>query len=250
MSPPDAEYRGLRPPTVTAREGPGHYCPGPPARLNGSNSCGPRLPSKKAAISEVLDAGVYLSAYQPEISDAQAALIKAGTPDEVATFVVANPRDGAGLGWVAATMDGVILGCGQDTMKVCRRGDITLGELGTIRRGMASARSAGLILPQHSVTVLSDTRLALNTLRKVRDGVSLAGLRADKVKEAEVILSKIRHQAVCFEWVKGHRGHRLNEAADRLAVMAGRNKEFTVPREAADRMFAELQPEVVQPFAA
>lgn len=42
----------------------------------------------------LLDAGVFLPDYQPVISDAQAALIKASEPDEVATFVVANPHDG------------------------------------------------------------------------------------------------------------------------------------------------------------
>lgn len=43
----------------------------------------------------LLDAGMHLPDYQPVISDAQAALIKAAGPDEVATFVVANHHDGA-----------------------------------------------------------------------------------------------------------------------------------------------------------
>lgn len=42
----------------------------------------------------VLDAGIYLPDYRPEISDAQAAMIRATGPDEVATFVVATHRDG------------------------------------------------------------------------------------------------------------------------------------------------------------
>ena len=42
----------------------------------------------------VLDAGVYLPDYRPEISDAQAARIGAVGPDEVGTFVIANHRDG------------------------------------------------------------------------------------------------------------------------------------------------------------
>ena len=42
----------------------------------------------------VLDAGVYLPEYRPEITDDQAARIGAAGPDEVATFVIASHRDG------------------------------------------------------------------------------------------------------------------------------------------------------------
>jgi flagellar assembly factor FliW len=42
----------------------------------------------------LLDAGVYLPDYRPELTDDHAARIGAVGPDEVATFVIANHRDG------------------------------------------------------------------------------------------------------------------------------------------------------------
>jgi flagellar assembly factor FliW len=42
----------------------------------------------------LLDAGIYLPDYQPEISDAQAAMLRAAGPEEVVVFVVATHRDG------------------------------------------------------------------------------------------------------------------------------------------------------------
>lgn len=45
----------------------------------------------------VLDAGVHLPYYRPELSDGQAASIKATDPAEVATFVVATPKPEGGV---------------------------------------------------------------------------------------------------------------------------------------------------------
>ena len=42
----------------------------------------------------LLDAGVYLPDYRPAITEDQAARIGATGPDDVATFVIANHRDG------------------------------------------------------------------------------------------------------------------------------------------------------------
>jgi ribonuclease HI len=134
---------------------------------------------------------------------------------------------------------------------VSRRGDITLGELAAIRRGLDAARTRGFPHPDHgTVTVLSDSRIALSTLRKVRKGESVAGVPNDSIKEAEAVLARTGGHPVVFEWVKGHRGHRLNEAADRLAVMARRNAEFKVARPIADRMFTDLRAELTEPLAA
>jgi ribonuclease HI len=157
----------------------------------------------------------------------------------------------AGLGWVVATVDGDVLSCGQDTLTVSRRGDITFGELAAIRCGLDAARTRGFPNPDHgTVTVLSDSRSALSTLRKVRNGESVAGVPNDSIREAEAVLAKTGGYPVVFEWVKGHRGHRLNEAADRLAVMARRNEEFNVTRAIAHRMFADLRSELTGPLAA
>ncbi len=156
----------------------------------------------------------------------------------------------AGLGWVVATGDDV-LSCGQGTLTVTRRGDITLGELAAIRRGLQAARHKRFPAAGHgTVTVLSDSRIALSVLRKVRGGESTHGVPPESIREAEAILALAADHPVVFEWVKGHRGHRLNEAADRLAVMARRNEEFKVTHTIADRMFKDLRAELTGPLAA
>lgn len=156
----------------------------------------------------------------------------------------------AGLGWVIATADGDILSCGQDTLAVSRRGDITLGELAAIRTGLQAARKRFPATGHGTVRVLSDSRVALSALRKVRCGESTAGVPSECIKEAGSILNLVADHPVVFEWVKGHRGHRLNEAADRLAMMARRNAEFGVSRPIASRMFASLKAELTGQFAA
>lgn len=157
----------------------------------------------------------------------------------------------AGLGWVVAAADGDVLSCGQGTLTVARRGDITLGELAAIRRGLQAARAKRFPADGHgTVTVLSDSRIALSVLRKVRCGEPTRGVPPESIREAEAILALAEEHPVVFEWVKAHRGHRLNEAADRLAVMARRNEEFKVTRAVADRMFQDLRAELTGPLAA
>lgn len=164
---------------------------------------------------------------------------------------IASNGDTAGLGWVVAMTDGTILACGRGTLNVAQRGDIALAELAAMRRGLAAAGTQGIPAPgQGTVTVLSDSRVALSTIRKVRTGAPAAGVPLASIKEAERVLAEASSHPVSFEWVKGHRGHRLNDAADRLALMARRNAEFGVARKTSDQMFEALRDELMEPLAA
>jgi ribonuclease HI len=44
-----------------------------------------------------------------------------------------------------------------------------------------------------------------------------------------------------FEWVRGHDGHPFNEIADRLAVLARRNREMDVDGLTGHRMLAGVR---------
>lgn len=58
--------------------------------------------------------------------------------------------------------------------------------------------------------------------------------------EVERIRTLVAFADVQFRWVKGHSDHRLNNFADRLAVMAHRHKEAELPAYETWRMAAGI----------
>lgn len=160
---------------------------------------------------------------------------------------IANGGQVAGLGWIIATEDGTVLSVGQRTADVNRCGDILSGELLAIRWGLQSVISRHPVPApgQGTVVVQSDSRAALRLLKTLGAGRNPAGCTTDQVKLAKRILEETGTMPVQFRWVKGHQGHEANEAADRLAVLARRNREFGVTTEVGTRMFRDLRDELV-----
>lgn len=94
---------------------------------------------------------------------------------------------------------------------------------------MTAVHRALLSVPDHvDVVVLTDSELTGNTLMKWAKGWRRAGwVKRDgsPVKNRELIeqvldVIESRPGKVTLEWVRGHAGHPLNEAADRLATQA------------------------------
>ena len=160
---------------------------------------------------------------------------------------IANSGLVAGLGWVVADEHGTVLSCGQKTADVSRCGDILTGELLAIRWGVQSliSRHPVPVEGQGTVVIQSDSKAALRLLRIVGAGRRPGSFTTDQIKLAKRILDECAHMPVEFRWVKGHHGHEANEAADRLAVLARRNREFGVTSEVGTRMFRDLRDELV-----
>lgn len=160
---------------------------------------------------------------------------------------IANGGMVAGLGWVVAAEDGTVLSCGQKTADVARCGDILTGELLAIRWALQSLISRHPVPAESQGTVLvqSDSKAALRLLRILGADRRPSSFTTDQIKLAKRILDESSHMPVVFRWVKGHRGDEGNEAADRLAVLARRNREFGVTTEVGTRMFRDLRDELV-----
>lgn len=156
-----------------------------------------------------------------------------------------------GCGWVLAYANGADAVVGAYTA-VSERGGIRAGELAAIRRGLQSTLNLHPVLREGTgnLTVLTDSRAALDLLEKVRSDADVAGEDTDSVSECRRILGSARGINISFEWVRGHDGHPLNEIADRLAVLARRNREMDVDDFTHARMVAGVREDARRVCAA
>lgn len=154
-------------------------------------------------------------------------------------------RNVNGCGWVLAYANGADPVVGTYTT-VSEHGGIRAGELSAIRRGLQSTLNLHPALKDGtgSLTVLSDSKAALELLERVSADEPLTGEDPDSVHEVKRILGSARGVDIRFEWVRGHDGHPLNEIADRLAVLARRNREMDVDDLTGHRMLAGVREDV------
>ncbi|QOD05706.1 RNase H family protein [Pseudarthrobacter sp. BIM B-2242] len=147
-----------------------------------------------------------------------------------------------GCGWVLAYANGADPVVGAYTT-VSEHGGIRAGELAAIRRGLQATLNLHPVLRDGtgSLTVLSDSKSALDLLARVTADEDVSGEDGDSVQECRRILGSARGADIRFEWVRGHDGHPLNEIADRLAVLARRNREMGVDDITGHRMLAGVR---------
>jgi ribonuclease HI len=147
-----------------------------------------------------------------------------------------------GCGWILAYGNGADPVIGAYTT-VSDHGGIRAGELAAIRRGLQATLNLHPVLRDGtgSLTVLTDSKDALDLLQRVAADYNLTGEDNDSLQECRRILGSARGIDITFEWVRGHNGHALNELADRLAVLARRNREMGVDEVTNARMVAAVR---------
>lgn len=160
---------------------------------------------------------------------------------EVATDAsVGKGRALAGLAWVSA--DGRH---GTDTLPISSPAAAEL-------RAFALAVRAHADIAEH-VHILTDCREAMSLAREALEHgrTSVVGGHRQVHAALVALLCVSSNVKVTFEWVKGHNGFALNDAADRLAVLARRHEDAGVGPEqhaaTCERVVADL---IVDPAAA
>lgn len=143
----------------------------------------------------------------------------------------------AGHGWVLDFGKGLPLRPG---LKAVSGGSILESELRAIRLALGAAKNAytGVLDGRCAVNVASDSLLAVRMLNDSGFHPRQSGLACRE--EVKQIRTLVAFADVHFHWVKGHADHRLNNLADRLAVMARRHKEADLPTDDTLRMAAGI----------
>ena len=193
----------------------------------------------------------------PAAREALEAALDAMEPAIVAGLTLAcdasrgNRTDINGSGWILDYGCGFdpIVGASTDTAV---HGGIRAGELSAIRRGVQASVSAHKSLQEGmgTLTVLSDSRRALELLERLRSDATLATDDSEAVGEGRRILGLLKNAKVEFQWVRGHSGHPLNEIADRLAVLARRNAEMGISQDVAAVYLQRIREEAASPVPA
>jgi ribonuclease HI len=125
-----------------------------------------------------------------------------------------NGTDAATGGWGWVTTDGECDSGGEPAPSTNNRMELT-----AVREALAA-------YPDCDVRIITDSKLIVDTFTRWLDGWKARGMRkgdGKPVKNADLILGIDRllaGRAVTWQHVRGHRGHILNEAADRLATEA------------------------------
>jgi|GEM_PF-4650771 len=139
---------------------------------------------------------------------------------------VGRPSLGAGFGWVLtplAAKDEPLVGCAfHDTRIRVAEAELLAGLtalLWTVRR--SREHRWGL----QSVHLHTDSRIMAKTLPAVLAGERPLPHGVGAHALADRLLPRIADLQVRVSWVKGHAGHRWNEAADRLALGVRRNHQ-------------------------
>jgi ribonuclease HI len=135
----------------------------------------------------------------------------------------------SGFGWVTAEGD---FGYGGFS------GSILLTELAAVEALLRGT-------PKHRpLTVLMDSRHALDVLDGLRRGESVTAQRVPGTHASWSLLRRIQHamrnRELAFEWVRGHSGNPLNECADRIALQARRHLDGGTAPEVLDTVMARI----------
>lgn len=134
---------------------------------------------------------------------------------------------------------------------VCANGRYMFGSArlsGSLAAELHAIHGAATLLgavPAHvPILVLSDSLGAIRAATEespVPPGVPAA--LVDQIRSG-----KLGRPQVSFQWVPAHSGHALNEAADRIAVAARRNRQARVARKVTDAIAARVAAEYVPVF--
>lgn len=132
-------------------------------------------------------------------------------------------------------------------LRATQNGSVLEAELRSIRLGLTAARTrhGGTVDGRCSIQILSDNQTAVRLLSEPT--FRPLSLSAGCVSEIAAIAALTRSSTVSYDWVKGHGTHTLNNAADRLAVLARRAKEAELSNAQRNVLLAGIGESAFQP---
>lgn len=143
----------------------------------------------------------------------------------------------AGLGWLLVTEDGPQTGF---THQQVARDRVTIQqvELLAMKAAIKAALNTGRDL-KHAA-IYSDSLDALELIRAELRGTFPTALRTSNRELIRWLALEVRINDLHLRHVRGHNGTPGNDAADRLAVMARRNREYGLTRNHGHAMAANI----------
>lgn len=90
------------------------------------------------------------------------------------------------------------------------------------------------------LTVLVDSRQAITIAETLKTTPPTTRRRGASREIQHKLHTRLADRDVTFRWVRGHSGNPLNEAADRLAVLARRSAQMKTPKEVTQQIAAQI----------